>query len=732
MRILISQLITLRTTKAFLAIAAIIIICKFLIDWILFSANYTAPLGYDGYLFNYSIGEVIAKTPLRYFFQTLIASFRFEDHLYPVVSLFSFILYKFSPFSIELSHNVLSKVFVLSNFAVLVLIVNRLWNCKTRNIFAFALIALNVDIGWRIMIDNSGPLPTILGLLCLLWLVRYFQTLNKKDLYLFFIFFFLLAHSFENSFAMFPVFVIFIIDSTLLQKVNIKLKAKTILSIGAVMFGLFLPYLLIHYHIFGTFIPSSRASLTNQGLGTVFRVEFSKALFNIPNIVTLHVNNYIPLLTYLLLSLGFIKNTLFSRKTLPFYISLIVQLLIIATTGRADDFLWAFPGLMVSIIFADLFYHLYMHSTNLLKKIRCTQNFAEITVSLLFISLLVSASFGQRAKLRTLEKQNWVFNHLSKHVKKATTALFKTLEYGHDKFTVIRLSRAVKMYQAEAMWLGSRHYYNKQAFNLFPEGLIFYENNIGIEFYQNLSNRPNSFFSQYLKATQGQNKIVSVKDSTHYARLYLNMNDHRIFKAVFFDSPSHNQFQLYIPNYKKSPYQNKKVVLKLNFLGKISLLDKIIFNNKQVDFIRSGQTAEFEYSLSSINSEVSFSTIKNSTLNQNSNLTLDTLEISYSGKSKVTNSEKPLGDANYTLLFHSPYSDCRFIINIDNFEYWGAIRKNKTKVVKLLIPPLKHKRFFNVYYTPFTIPRARANKVKRFDTTTPIPSKIEVCSNPLT
>lgn len=567
--------------------AAIILFQGF---YLIQTAAYFVPLGYDGVIYVWPVGKVMAEaSSLKEFSIALISSFLGEDHLSPVNNLYGYFCYLLAPNHPSLILNITSKLTYLTVVILSLVVVYNLWKDKLRLLIFFLFLTFNLSMTWQNQLHPGVlSLYMIAPLLCLFLLHRFIENNGRISLLLFALGFFILTFSFETAFVGIPLLAVYALLRTWNKKIAPDEKIKGLLKIYILMFVSFLPYILIHYKLYGTPIPSSRTSLIvgNGGyLGylmhyaKLFAFLISDWLFDIPRYIFLSTA---PVVMAVLLLLGTSLAALFIYSAYKFrllsqigvclFVALLFQLLCVLYTGRADPGMWTLVGLIFWMVMTDVIVTAF-------KKLRVKQdNRYTFNRTLLFVSVAVPFLALINQTVQPLKRAE---SHYRRPYQ-SSQAAYKAIAEGAERIVVIRLPDAEELMHPMAFWLGNRIYNGQPSLVLYPEYHQLLFKNMNIEYHNNPNYRPFSYFSQFLIPKPGDNEIVVIKNRNLYSRLFLDSNNQKITRAgVIPDSPA-DFFTLNFPDLSQYNRQATELEFTLTFSSTPNDLKKIFYGGEEI------------------------------------------------------------------------------------------------------------------------------------------------------
>ena len=230
--------------------------------YVIFRAlNSDLPLGDEPISAVVEIGKAMQQLSLKDFFISLISSFRWEDHLWPVMYLYGFFLSLVTHDS-YLAVKIASKIVYLLIIGGTVYLSYEFWKSKSRALFVFLLISLNFSqYWWYGIVGTIFPPANILTLTSLLFIKKYIDTSQNRFFVFFCLSFILMIFSGEVVFVTLPLFMVFVLLYTIDYKKEYLIKKIIKISyIGLTMLLALASYLFIHHYLIGRLLPGPRTT----------------------------------------------------------------------------------------------------------------------------------------------------------------------------------------------------------------------------------------------------------------------------------------------------------------------------------------------------------------------------------------------------------------------------------------------------------------------------------------
>ena len=344
------------------------------------------------------------------FLNTLLYGFFYEDHLNPILNIFSPLI------GYAVSHDILPIINV--GFFLLVLLAFyflalEVTESKKAGIYLVTLASSNIYLNWYLATSNfSFLLSLFFQILTILFTLKAIKNNKKKNILLLLFFAISGTLSFENFFlCYFAVAVIFVCKVFDQSNKSIKfffIQFKKNILVPIILFLSLFPYFILHHLKFGTILPSSRAS--GSTYESIYKIVSSslrlinETFFGVLELVSYGFTSLASTISILILFtlVGiflFFKSakSIFSRSYLPFFIGLALCLTIAGITGRYHTGLWSLCWFLFVLISYAPF------DKSLLTNKSQKHNYIFLTVPL-FVLLVSSLSFFNSTYMQTYKK----------------------------------------------------------------------------------------------------------------------------------------------------------------------------------------------------------------------------------------------------------------------------------------------------------------------------------------
>lgn len=521
------------------------------------SFRYQIPLGDDGIIYYWPAGKALAEAgSLGTALKILVSSFISEDHLSPICYLSGYFLYKIGS-NPELTFSIATKVSYVLIFLSACYLFNELYQDRKKTLLFALLFALNMTLTWKNMVSPLGLNISVLFCLWSIYFVhRYLESDQTKDLVICLIAFFLTTFSFETSFIVMPLIAIHTIFFYMARSnKDYKLALIKIMKFGSLLLLCFVPYMIIHYKIYGLIIPSSRIS---EPLTWARIYAFYASLFLDWNFGFSKVFQFFFLATSVALVF---RKKYFNFNSVGLIVSLILILFLIGSTGRRDDGIWTFAGIIYLFIFTDFIYSL-------------AEN--KIAFPLVFIACLIML-FPRRLQYEYFANAEPVFYQ---HVRDLNTA-YRAINSPTKDITMIRLPGAKEISPPFDFWIGNQIFNKKGGLEFIEEHYMLIFRNMNVRSFDNSGNL--SFYElsdliDYFVKVEKEKTAVLIKDHNSYTRFFdpKENNNLESRSEILPDAPQDTFSLKLLP---ESSNKRLKTLVKVNFrkcenldLGKIVLL----------------------------------------------------------------------------------------------------------------------------------------------------------------
>jgi len=573
--------------------------------------GYQSSLGTDTFVLLWPIGRALGNSgSLFEVFEILISGYMGEDHLFPVLNIFAYIIFE------EGRDPVLAiRVFALTVYIFTILgmglAVYVLWRDLSRLTIFLALVACNITL----FSDNViGPHHSI-GILIATWsfcfLCLFLNTKNNWFLFLSTLLLVLSTMASETSFILIPFYLVLIkflrVDGTASLNSTRKIWASFLVCATTV------PYFLTHYIIYGTLLPRSRHGavefihgpatdvmldlLSNFALNDymaqnlVYSTKLIISLFSIwvfGIFRTAYDAGMVQFVVIIVLITCFVlvihRWRIYSHTGAVLVISLFSMIAAIVYTARYGHGLWMFAGLILNIAIADVLAVCYLRiSKN--KILRLTNQHGYFS-SILLVPLLLSVN-SYTDPHANLEK---VYGKKQQE----EYAGYRAINQSNDKLVVIRLPDATPtMYSPMQFWMGNKMYHGEPALVYFKKWNEMGFRNMYIETHYNLHSRPFEYFREGVTKLSAHNVAVVLQDNNMYTRIFGPGNKGKIFRSGVFGQGRKQRFNIYLPNLDQTFEKYEELEIRLLFENKDPIIESISYGGKKVLFKQNNNTLYF-------------------------------------------------------------------------------------------------------------------------------------------
>ena len=662
--------------QKFLYRAIFFIIALFALFYIIRASRYLMPLGNDGIAIAWPVGKFMAQSTPKEFFITLFSSFLGEDHLSPLNNLYGYICYLLSS-DPAMILNITTKILYIFIVISSLIVVFTLWKDRIRLLIFFLFLGFNLSMTWRNMIyPVPFNLSILLSLWCLFFLHRVIHNKKRLDLIFFFICFFLLIFSFETAFIAIPVLSLYALLSIWNQEIPRANKVRDIFKIYLLMFICFLPYMAIHYRIYGTFLPVSRLSLVVEGSQLMYYCKMlaatmSEWFFDIGRVLFLRTPKVIVTIFPLFIVFIYLvyKFKLLSKIGVYLFVGFILQIFCILHTGRFGAGMWTFAGIIFCIIITDIIYQVIN---------RWSKDKEYIPKAAYTFVLLAIAFFALVNEIvQPFKKADLLYGF----PRKSSQAAYKAINEGADRIVIVRLPEAEELMHPMAFWMGNKIYNKEPSLWLYPEYYQLLFKNMNIEFYNNEEYQPFSYFRPFLISRPGNKEVVVFKNKNLFSRIYLDSNDRKVLRAAAIPYAPCDYFNLNFPDISKYSTKTHKLEFVLTVFSNPDAVDEILYGGNEItNWKVSGNKISF------INSDLSLENnlVVKSELDQ---AQIELIEVSFSEDSPVifASSDSVSKD---TISLTTANTPCRFSLSSPDKDLgiYGTLDAGKLISFSTLLP----------------------------------------------
>ncbi len=557
-----------RKYESFSSFAVLFLILCSGIYYFIDSFHLFMPHGYDEVITVWPLGRALHQSSLGDYPRILFARFLAEDHLFPVNTLFAYLLYskKLNPmFSISIATK-LSYVLILISTGVLA---SRILFNRNKIIIVLLLVVMNQSLMWSHLAFNlTFNIVLFLSVVSLFFLNEYLVT--QKNIYLTCLFFSLLfgVLTFENFFASVGFLAIYSTLIVLTLKQNVFNKLLSLSKLGLVFALSLLPYIVFHFHLFGTMLPKSRLPII-EGSQILNFVQVERRLLNdwffgAPDFLLDNLGMYYllafavsPILLIVLHRLKLIVNL----KVVVFAVSLFFSVPIAMYTGRYHPGLWTFFGIILIFIFSDFISNLL----DFFFQKGITKNLAICGI----VILLILAN--NKIKPFYAMKKSY------QEVAESSIAAYKALNTVSDHVVVVRLPGAEELFHPIAFWIGNKIYNNEPGLSYDIQKNAMVLKGMDIQNFDNRENKDFYFFEHFTYENSSEKKAVLFKSKNLFFRYGKSNLEKEVFRGFVIPGSVQDAFTVYLP---KLPNENigNTFTVELTLNGPFQKEDYIFFN----------------------------------------------------------------------------------------------------------------------------------------------------------
>ena len=554
-----------RRKETLLYFICFVVIATLQISYIVRSMKYFIPLGYDGIIYSWPAGCIIANTPLKEIPNALISSFLGEDHLAPLQYLFGWLcsLVSNNP---ALIYNIANKVLFASLIIISLLVAYRVLKEREKVLLFFLFFALNVSMYWCDLVEPGFSIPVITPLLSLFFLNEYIKKRGVFNLLGFGLCYVLLTFSSETAFISIPLLGIYCLFTTSKINESKKENLKNIFSIYSLMFLLFIPYAVIHKNLYGTFIPLSRTSLFVQNdnylsLYLTLTAKLFVEWFYGLNFVSLVPASRFVMLTICSLALSIlgimaiVKFRILSMANKALLVGLLVQIACIIYTARFHYGMWLLPGIVLWLMIADVL-------VNLMKKVSADKRYFHVLFYGFIAVWVIIFSWSNEASGVIHKADSFYHRHYL-----SSNEAYRAIGEKADRIVAIRLPGAEELMHPIAFWIGNKIYNGDPGLSLYPDSLIYTMKNMNTETYNNVKNLPFEYYGSFLIPEPGRNDVILLKDKNLFTRVFLNAERRNILRATVIPGTFDEELLLRLPDLSGYNFNVSFLEISLTFTG---------------------------------------------------------------------------------------------------------------------------------------------------------------------
>jgi hypothetical protein len=509
------------------------------------SFKFKIPLGSDDVIAVWPIGRAIEESSLLNMPRLLLSGFLNEDHLSPFFNFIAYCLY--SPnVDPTIIIGIAAKVFYILILILSVWITHYLWKDKRKTLVVFVLLIMNQAL----MLNNSTFLAfnivVLISLVSFFILIKYFE--NYKNKYLFMLLFSSTFGSltFETYFITFPFLLVYTACTVFKQPSFNLSKFIPLVKVCTILVMSITPYLLIHSYIFGTFLPSSRLSITgvDNFLKNILIVAAQMPndwMFGIPRYLFKNFGIYhlIALTSFVLVfSYRFLYSEILSwikisnsPQNLSLFISLFLTIPVTWYTGRYHIGMWTFLGIIFIMITANVIVNILNSATR-----------SEI-IKYFFIAGLIPLSLYSNATIRPHE----LTKELYQKETESSIAAYTAINSGADHLVVVKLRDAEQLMHPLAFWIGNKIYNNEPGLKFDENSGAMRIHNMLIEYYENKSEGTFEFYRKFIDHPIKGDPIVLFKSNNLFFRVLNDDSKNNLYRAAVIPEAKQDSFEINLP-----------------------------------------------------------------------------------------------------------------------------------------------------------------------------------------
>jgi len=518
--------------------------------------EYKIPLGTDGVTAFYPVAKALdqSSSPAQ-FLNLLVAGYMGEDHLTPVRNLIGFFSYKLNQDPI-IATSVISKLFFFLIFWRSLTIARLLWHERTRTLVFFLFLSANLYLTREHFIWANFSIAVFFSLSAFYWSIRFFKSKQYHALLLSLWYLTLALLTNENSFLALGYLFFYSLFFHLRKRSPFLENPKVVCSFLFTLFISATPYFVIHYWIYGTILPSSRVGLLLDGSSTkslfdatyplikVIGWTISGWAFGILNFA----NNWgiiwkLFCAVFLFLALiCTVRLRAYSRIGLILAASLVCVLPVIAYTGRTGAGMWLFGGIVLNLIFSDVFSTFLQRTTSRFHSHRGT--YATYSLKACLIIALAGMNFLGRP-YEFLDE--WYRDRSAVGI-----AAYQTINSDPERLVYVRLpSGNARHYHPIAFWMGNKMFQNKPPLRHYPVYNEMLFPMMYVESYLNLEGRSFDYFRSQLWDQSGwddRHRII-FESSNLFFSVSPRSTDDLLFRAHLIPGASQEHIKIHLPRH---------------------------------------------------------------------------------------------------------------------------------------------------------------------------------------
>jgi hypothetical protein len=220
---------------------------------------------------------------------------------------------------------------------------------------------------------------------------------------------------------------------------------------------------------------------------------------------------------------------------MPLAAGLVLQLAVIAYTGRIQSGMWSFAGIIYVMIMADV--------------MAAALDRWPIVRPITAQALLIAALGGL-----FLTSKDYVFKDAEWYNHKRfldQTAAYQATGGPADDFILIQLPGARVDLHPVAFWYGNKVYNGESPLAYYEDINTMFYKNMFIQRFSNTDGRPFTFFERAFAPSAAKRSVVLSRDSNLFTRHFLDLNDTRVTRAVIIPYAMRDSFAILLPAMEK-------------------------------------------------------------------------------------------------------------------------------------------------------------------------------------
>jgi hypothetical protein len=715
------------TPKHALSIVLLVMLV-FLVINILELSGFSIPLGTDGLIKYWPVGESLHNsTNVSDFLKMLTSGVMGEDKFSPVSKILGYVLYAPDRDPVTFIQGFAILTFLLT-FLGMALSVYLIWTDWVRVIIFVALVSFNFSlIGDNLIAPLHSP-----GICIATWSFFLFCHYLKRQKILSFVLSMLLLMTSmvtsESSFLLIPLFITVTLLFDWPNRRKIRLQKK--IWIGVITVLMITPYLIFHYQLYGTLLPGTRVGQMQlfDGpatilVGKLFGImNFSEPLtlkltYASKMLVMLFSNWFYGLLRaasdasffefFVVSTLGAVfvvvvlRRQLYSPAGKAFMIALVLMIGAVIYTWRYGVGIWMFVGLIANIVLADILAVVFLKFS---ERIHCGSIIRQIyLIPIIFIPPLILINFYVSPYTNTKFEREY------KTKGKEELAGYRAINEANSKLLVVRLPDAEPIdYHAIQFWMGNKMFHGQPALVYFEKWHEMLFNNMYVETHYNNEDKPYDYYREALTALSSKDVAVVLQGKDAYTRIFGRGSGNKLFRTSIFDSSSPQKIAILLPDLDQRYKMYSGLEISLSFSGSEPQVVRIAYGDENIEFGKRGGEIIFrvdDYS------QPNWLEIIVEPDPGDYSLIIEGNMISYEEHDKEDRREQ------YSIVLKSETEPWRYVLssgNVDNgragidWEIVGTVSTGRTEVIEPLIAHLEDTDVFQGKYLSYD--RKRKNR----------------------